>query len=179
MDCSLSGSSCPWILKARILSWGCHSLLLGIRVTRDQTLISCINRQILYQTQGCTVSEWKSLGHVQLFATPWTITVHGILQARILEWVAFPFSGDLPNPRIKPRSARIAGGFFTSWATREQILYQHARTHKIHSFPALRCSPSQKVRLLRKQLYYKFIMNIIKYPFFFNTFQLSFHQPTI
>ena len=31
-------------------------------------------------------------------------TVHGILEARILQWVAFPFSGDLPNPGIKPRS---------------------------------------------------------------------------
>ena len=31
-------------------------------------------------------------------------TVRGILQARILEWVAFPFSGDLPNPGIEPRS---------------------------------------------------------------------------
>ena len=31
--------------------------------------------------------------------------VHGILQARILEWVAVPLSlGDLPNPGIKPRS---------------------------------------------------------------------------
>ena len=29
---------------------------------------------------------------------------HGILQARILEWVAIPFSRDLPNPRIKPES---------------------------------------------------------------------------
>ena len=29
---------------------------------------------------------------------------HGILQARTLEWVAFSFSGDLPNPGIKPRS---------------------------------------------------------------------------
>ena len=27
-------------------------------------------------------------------------TVHGILQARILEWVAFPSPGDLPNPGI-------------------------------------------------------------------------------
>ena len=36
---------------------------------------------------------WKSLSCVQLFATPWTdYTVHGILQARILEWVAIPFS---------------------------------------------------------------------------------------
>ena len=31
-------------------------------------------------------------------------TVHGILQVRILEWVAFPSPGDLPNPGIKPRS---------------------------------------------------------------------------
>ena len=29
-------------------------------------------------------------------------TVHGILQVRILEWVAVPFSGDLPNPGIEP-----------------------------------------------------------------------------
>jgi len=34
--------------------------------------------------------------------TPWT--VHGILQARILKWVAFPFSRDLPNSEIEPRS---------------------------------------------------------------------------
>ena len=85
-------------------------------------------------------------------------TVHRILQARILEWVGFPFSMDLPKPEIEPRSPAlqvdslpsepwrkpknngvgslsllqqiswsrnrtgvfcIAGGFFTSWATRE------------------------------------------------------------
>ena len=33
--------------------------------------------------------------------TPWTVC--GNLQAKILEWVACPFSGDLPNPRIEPR----------------------------------------------------------------------------
>ena len=32
---------------------------------------------------------------------------HGILQARILEWVAFPFSRDLPNPGIEPRSPAL------------------------------------------------------------------------
>ena len=31
-------------------------------------------------------------------------TVHGILQAKMLEWVAFPSAGDLPNPGIKPSS---------------------------------------------------------------------------
>ena len=32
---------------------------------------------------------------------------HGILQARILEWVAMPFSGDLPNPGIEPMSLSL------------------------------------------------------------------------
>ena len=34
-------------------------------------------------------------------------TVHGVLQARILEWVAFPVSGHLPNPGIKARSPTL------------------------------------------------------------------------
>ena len=34
---------------------------------------------------------------------PRAYTVHGILQARILEWVAFPSLGDFPNPGIEPR----------------------------------------------------------------------------
>ena len=46
------------------------------------------------------------LSCVQLFSAPW-ITVRGILQARRLEWVAFPFSRDLPNPGIKPRSLAL------------------------------------------------------------------------
>ena len=38
---------------------------------------------------------------------PMDYTVHGILQARTLEWVAFPFSRGLPNPGIKPRSPAL------------------------------------------------------------------------
>ena len=35
-------------------------------------------------------------------------SVHGILQARILEWVAMSsFTGELPNPEIKPRSSTL------------------------------------------------------------------------
>jgi len=41
-------------------------------------------------------------------------SVHGILQARILEWVAISFSRDLTNPGIKPTSPELAGGFFTT-----------------------------------------------------------------
>ena len=38
---------------------------------------------------------------------PHGTTVHGILQARILEWVAIPFSRYLPNPGIEPRSLTL------------------------------------------------------------------------
>ena len=34
-------------------------------------------------------------------------TIHGILQARILEWYAFPSPWDLPNPGIEPRSPAL------------------------------------------------------------------------
>ena len=39
---------------------------------------------------------------------------HGILQARILEWVAFPFSRGSSQPRHWTQVSRTAGGFFTS-----------------------------------------------------------------
>ena len=38
---------------------------------------------------------------------PMDYTVHGILQARILEWVAFYFPRDFLNPKIKPRSPTL------------------------------------------------------------------------
>ena len=48
-------------------------------------------------------------------------TVHGILHARILEWVAFPISRGSSQPRDWTQVSHIAGGFFTSWATREAL----------------------------------------------------------
>ena len=48
-------------------------------------------------------------------------TVHGILQATILEWVAFPFSRGSSQPRDQTQVSQIAGGFFTSWATTEAL----------------------------------------------------------
>ena len=41
-------------------------------------------------------------------------TVHGILQARILEWVVFPFSRGSSQPRDRTQVSHIAGRFFTS-----------------------------------------------------------------
>ena len=46
-------------------------------------------------------------------------TVHGILQAMILEWVAFPFSRESSQPRDQTQVSHITGRFFTSWTTGE------------------------------------------------------------
>ena len=43
-------------------------------------------------------------------------SLHGISQARILDWVAISVSRDFPDPGIKPESPPLAGGFFTTEA---------------------------------------------------------------
>ena len=50
-------------------------------------------------------------------------TVYGILQARILEWVAIPFSSMSSQPRDWTQVSHIADVFCTSWATREAQEY--------------------------------------------------------
>ena len=46
-------------------------------------------------------------------------SVHGFLQARILEWVAMPSSRESSPPRGRTQVSHIASRFFTVWATRE------------------------------------------------------------
>ena len=45
---------------------------------------------------------------------PMDYAVYGILQVRLLEWIAFPFSRGSSQPRDRSQVFRIAGGFFTS-----------------------------------------------------------------
>ena len=52
-------------------------------------------------------------------------TVHGILQARILEWVAFPFSGDLPNPGFEPRSPTVQADFLPAEPQGKSLKTEH------------------------------------------------------
>ena len=49
--------------------------------------------------------------------------VHGILQARIMEWVAFPFSRGSSQPRDRTQVCCIAGGFFTNCVIREAHIF--------------------------------------------------------
>ena len=65
-------------------------------------------------------------------------TVRGILQTKILEWVAIPFSRGSSQPRDQTLVSCIAGGFFTSWATGEaqiNVNYTSKRGNKKLSSP--------------------------------------------
>ena len=89
-------------------------------------------------------SEVKLLIHVQLCdpvdSSLRGSSIHGVFQARvlewvaisfsrassqprILEWVAIPFSRESSQPRDQTQVSHSAGGFFISWATREAHVY--------------------------------------------------------
>ena len=73
----------------------------------------------------CSVkwSEGKVAQSCPTLCNPMDYTVHGILQAKILKWVAFPFSRGSSQPRDQTQVSCIEGRFFTSWATREAQEY--------------------------------------------------------
>ena len=130
MDCRPPGSSVHGILWAKNTGVGSHSLLHVIFPTQglNPGLLHC--RQVLYhlshQGSGNTpfrkllqINESESCSVVSNSLWPMDYTVHGILQARKLEWIAFPFSRVSSQPRDSTQVSHIAGRFLTSWATRE------------------------------------------------------------
>ena len=64
----------------------------------------------------CVCVRKKSISP-SVMSTRIVISVHGILQARILQWVAIPFSRESSWPRNRTQVSRIVGRFFTIWAT--------------------------------------------------------------
>ena len=103
-------------------------------------------------------SDWwkkeESESRIWLFVTPWAI-VHGIPQARMLEWAAFPFSRGSSQPRDQTQVSRIAGGFFISWATREAhlaIWEEEMGQHKGHKVLELEHSSWHREREEREEL---------------------------
>ena len=84
-------------------------------------------------------------------------TVHGILQARIREWVAFPFSSGSSQPRDRTRVSCVAGGFFTRWEWHIYIyMYIHIHLWPVHvdvwQKPSQCCNyPPIKKNLIKKK----------------------------
>ena len=58
-------------------------------------------------------------------------SIHGILQAGILEWVAIPFSRGSSLPRDQTQLSCIAGESFTLWATREALFPPYLPDYKV------------------------------------------------
>ena len=99
---------------------------------------------------------------------PMDYKVPGIFQARIPEWVAFPFSRGSSQPRDWTQVSCIAGRFFTSWATRETCVCARMCAHTHNAELCLYIT--HKDRLLKP-------INNINYMFFqqlyMNHFYLS------
>ena len=102
-------------------NWRIHQWNLNLNYTLSAILEvaqgACLRSSMWDMSRNTGKWKWKSLNRVQLFATPWT--VHRILHARILEWVAYPFSRGSSWPRNWTGVSCIAGGFFTNWAIRD------------------------------------------------------------
>ena len=77
----------------------------------DKSLhVGCLGRSRHLESESCSVVSNSLPPHG---------SAHGILQARILAWVAFPFSSrGSSQPRDQTQVSHIAGRFFTSWAPR-------------------------------------------------------------
>ena len=67
-------------------------------------------------------AEWVKISQsCPTLWNPMDYTIHGMLQARILEWVAVPLSKVSSQLRDQTQVSHIAGRFFTSWGTREAV----------------------------------------------------------
>ena len=78
----------------------------------------------------CLVTQWCPTLCDPVDCSPPSSSVHGILQARILEGVAISFSRGSSQPRDWTQVSCIAGRFFTIWATREAPLYTYKYSQK-------------------------------------------------
>ena len=63
---------------------------------------------------NCFKIQMKDVQECTTLCDPMDYTVHAILQARTMEWVAFPFSRGSSQPRDQTQVSRTAGRFFTS-----------------------------------------------------------------
>ena len=124
---------CQWNSPGKNIGVGSYSLLQGIFLRQGSNPDHLPCKQILYplshQGKKGDVSCKKVKVEVTVsqlcptFCDPMNYRVHGILQGRILEWVAFPFSRGSSQPRDWTQVTHIESIFFTSWTTREVQQY--------------------------------------------------------
>ena len=81
------------------------------------------DREIYFKELAHGVVKVKVTQSCPTLCDPMDYTVHRILQSRIREWVASPFSRDLPNPRIKPRFPDWQADFATEPPGKTKVSY--------------------------------------------------------
>ena len=123
VDSSPLGCSVHGISQARILEWVAISFSRGSSWPRDKTHVSWLAGGFFTTEPPEKPPQMKLAQSCLTLCDPMDYTVHGILQARILEWVAISFSRESSQPRDWIQVSHIAGGFFISWATREAQEY--------------------------------------------------------
>ena len=80
--------------------------------------------------------------------------IHGLLQARILEWVAMPFSRGSSWPRDWTHVSHISGRFFTIWATQDDLKYIQSSLKNISRWFNRLLSPFTKWKLQHSSFYF-------------------------
>ena len=91
-----------------------------------------IANEHMKRCSAALVMELKVTQSCLTLCDPMDFTVHGILQARILEWVDFPFARGFSHPRDWTRVFCIVGGFFTIWAMREAPIGYEGNSNQNH-----------------------------------------------
>ena len=91
--------------------------------SRDITLLMKVHiiKAMVFPVVTYSCEKVKVIQLCTTLCDPMDYTIHGTFQARILEWVAFPFSRVSYQPRDQTQVSGIAGGFFTSWAARDCV----------------------------------------------------------
>ena len=113
---------------------GCHCLLRGIFPDLGIELMSPALAGGFFTTEPARKARIDSESEVaQSYLTlcdpmdcslPGT-SIHGILQARILEWVTISLSRGSSQPRDQTQVSRIGGRSFNLWATREYTVAEY------------------------------------------------------
>ena len=101
-----------------------YVLLQMVSISKSMWLSKMLTFSFYVSPRKYSWSEVKVTQSCLTLCDPMICTVHGILQPRILGWVAFPFSRGSSQPRDWTEVSCTAGRFFTIWAIREtpQIL---------------------------------------------------------
>ena len=127
-----SGFITSWEIDGETVETVADFIFLGSKITADGDCSHEIKKHLLLGRKAMTNLKWKKSESEVAQSCPTLCdpmdcslpgsSVHGILQARILEWVTISFSRGSSRPRDQTQVSRIGGRRFNLWATREAMV---------------------------------------------------------